>query len=63
VWFFHRATKAHSQEWLCYEEQSLVDFFRNLFSLPEILSLTKIKSQTLKSVPPKSRLVSVEGFE
>ena len=26
--------KPHSQEWLCYENRSLTDFFRSLFSLP-----------------------------
>jgi hypothetical protein len=24
--------KPHSQEWLCYENRSLTDFFRGLFS-------------------------------
>jgi hypothetical protein len=45
--------KPHSQEWLCYENRSLTDFFRSLFSLPDLIfaTLEKVKSRQAEACP------------
>jgi hypothetical protein len=53
VWFFQRVTKAHSQEWLCYENRSLVDLSRNLFSLRAISKLDQIQNQLTEQAAEK----------